>query len=219
LKDFLKNNFLILLLYLVAAGIATTYIFSYEKVDINLYVNQYVGNKFTDIFFYYITYFGDGRLAGVILLIILIYNVRIGIYAIFSFLSATIVATSLKYLFFDDENRPFYVYSYIQKHDLKYVDGVDLHIHNSFPSGHATQAFAILLCLAFVSSKQSVKVLMLFLALLTSLSRVYLSQHWLIDITAGSFIGIVFSIVYYYAFIHKDKFQKLNRSLFSFISA
>jgi membrane-associated phospholipid phosphatase len=219
LRGFLKDNFLILLLYLLAAGTAATYIFFYDKTAISLYINRFVGNRMADAFFYYITYFGDGRMAGLILLGILLYNVRLGIYALFSFLSATIIATSLKYLYFDDVHRPFYVYQYIERHAVTYVEGVDLHIHNSFPSGHATQVFAILMCVAFVSQKQYVKVLLFFLAFLTSLSRVYLSQHWLADITAGSFIGLLFSVIYYYVFIYRNKFQKLNRSLFTFTAA
>ena len=203
------------MLYALAFSIACFFIFSYEKTAINLYVNSFVGNPAANSFFYFITYLGDGRLAALILLIILTYNVRYGIYATFSFLSATIVSNSLKYFFFDDVNRPFYVYQYIERHDLNLVEGVDLHIHNSFPSGHATQAFAILMCLAFVSGRPGTKMFFFFIALLTSLSRVYLSQHWLVDITAGSLIGIFFSLLFYYVFIHRNKFLKLDRPLFT----
>jgi membrane-associated phospholipid phosphatase len=204
-------------MYLAMFVVAVGFILSYEKIAINVYLNQYVGNDFFDAFFFYITYLGDGRIAAVLLLAILAYNVRTGIYATFSFLSATIVSNTLKYTLFDDVNRPFFAYQWIEPHhSIAYVPGVDLYIHNSFPSGHATQAFAIFMSLAFVIPNKFLKLLLLLLALLTSLSRVYLSQHWLVDVTAGSFIGTGFAVLYYYAFIHKDKFQKLNRSLFAF---
>jgi membrane-associated phospholipid phosphatase len=215
-KDFLKNNFWILFLYILTLSAAAYFIFQYEKIAINLYVNRYVGNKFVNGFFYYITYLGDGRLAGILLLVILLYNVRLGLCATFSFLSATIVANTLKYFFFDNVNRPSYIFRWIEKHPVNYVEGVDMHIHNSFPSGHATQAFAILLCMAFATGKYSFKYPLLILAILTSFSRVYLSQHWLVDVTAGSLIGTGFSVLYYYLFIHKNKFEKLNKSLFAF---
>jgi membrane-associated phospholipid phosphatase len=216
-KTFFKNNALVTGMYLIMLIVAVLFILSYEKIAINVYLNQYVGNGFFDAFFFYITYLGDGRVAALLLLLILVYNVRTGIYAIFSFLSATIVSNTLKYTLFDDVDRPWFIYQWIEKHhNITYVKGVDLHLHNSFPSGHATQAFAILMSLAFVIPNKFLKLLLLLLAVLTSLSRVYLSQHWLIDITAGSVIGIGFSILYYYAFIHKDKFSKLNRSLFAF---
>jgi membrane-associated phospholipid phosphatase len=201
------------------AATAVYFLCNFSKPTINLYVNGYVGSAIGNFFFYYITYLGDGRMAGVILLGILLYNVRLGLYSLFSFLNATIAATTLKYVYFDNEHRPFYFFQYIELHDVKYVDGVDLHIHNSFPSGHATQAFAILMCVAFSSSKQWVKLLCLLLAILTSFSRVYLSQHWLIDITAGSAIGLFFSIIYWKFFIYHNRFPKLNRSLKSLRSA
>lgn len=217
MKDFLKNNSLLFGIYLITAGTALYFILNYEKLAINLYLNQYVGNTLLNNFFYFITYLGDGRTAGVLLLAALLYNVRLGLSSTFSFLTATIVATTLKYTFFDDVNRPFFIYQYEMSKDLpvSYVEGVDLHILHSFPSGHATQAFAILMCLAFASRKQYWKLIFLTLAVLTSFSRVYLSQHWLADITAGSLIGVMFSTLYYYLFIYKNKFEKLNKSLFA----
>jgi membrane-associated phospholipid phosphatase len=66
--------------------------------------------------------------------------------------------------------------------------------------------------LAFVSSKNGMKLLFLALALLTAYSRVYLSQHWLQDVTAGSFIGTLFSCLWYYLIITRDKLPTLNKS-------
>lgn len=211
---------LILSLYLLLFLSALFFMFSYGKIAINVYLNQYVGHKLLDGFFFYITYLGDGRLAAALLVGILIYNVRSGLYATAAFLSATLVTNSLKYTLFDDVNRPFFIYQWVENHHkIQYVDGVDLHIHNSFPSGHATQVFAILISLAFVIPNRFVKFLLLVLAVLTSLSRVYLSQHWLEDITVGSFIGIVFSVLYYYLFIYKNKLQNLDKSLLEFKSS
>jgi membrane-associated phospholipid phosphatase len=213
LKGFLRNNIVVVIPYALLLAVAAFFLFRFQKHEIHLFVNQYVGNVSLNAFFYYITYFGDGRLAAILLLCIFLYNVRTGIYATFSFLSAVIVSNSLKYFFYDDVNRPFFYFQYLDKHDLNLVEGVDMHIHNSFPSGHATQAFAILMCLAFTVRNNGFKVLMLLTALVTSFSRVYLSQHWLPDITAGSLIGMTASIVYYTVFIHHGRFRNLDASL------
>src|SRR5690606_17217442 len=130
------------------------------------------------------TYFGEGTVAVFLLLVILLCNTRLGIYCTASFLSASLFSIVLKNLFFDDANRPLFIFKYFEKIKLKTVEGVDLHIHNSFPSGHSTQAFAIFMCLAFVSKNQFLKFLFFAMALFTAISRVYLSQHWLVDITA-----------------------------------
>jgi len=216
-KVFLKNNGLVIGLYLLLLIVASYFILAFDKVGINVYVNQYVGNRYLNAFFYFVTYLGDGRIATLILIAIILYNVRTGIYATFSFLSSALVAAILKYTYFDDENRPFYVYQWIEKHHpITYVEGVDLHIHNSFPSGHATQAFAIFMCLAFLSRRPFFAVFFFVVAVITAFSRVYLSQHWLIDITAGSLIGTVTALSYYYVFIYRNRFSKLDRSLQDF---
>ncbi|MES2678711.1 MAG: phosphatase PAP2 family protein [Bacteroidota bacterium] len=216
MTGFLKNNFLVFALYALALVYASLLLLNHEKIFLHIYLNQFVGSQVLNVFFYYVTYLGDGMVAPFLLLIILIYNVRLGIYSTISFLSATLSAQVLKRCFFDDLNRPSYIFNYMFPYPIKYVDGVERYIHNSFPSGHATQAFSILMCLAFITKNQSLKLIFFFLALLTSMSRVYLSQHWLSDITAGSIIGFFFSILFYYVIIEKNKFGRLNKPLRAF---
>lgn len=215
IKQFVKDNFLVLLLYLLILFTALFFILNYEKVSINVYLNQLVGNPFFNGLFYWITYLGDGNVAFLLLFIIFLYNIRLGICATLSFITAALVSNSLKYFLFDEVNRPAFIYRYIEKqHAIKYVEGVDLHIHNSFPSGHATQAFAIFMCLVFATKNKYLKFIFFTLAVLTAFSRVYLSQHWLEDITMGSLIGFIFSLLYDYLIIHKNKLVKLNKSAF-----
>lgn len=217
IKRFLKNNSRVFSIYFLVLFTALYFIFNYDKVGINVYLNKLVGVSFVDNFFFYITYLGDGNVAIVLLLGIILYNIRLGICATLSFLTAGLVTNSLKYFFFSDINRPFFTFQYIEKqHNITFVDGIDLHIHNSFPSGHATQAFAIFMCLVFAAKKQNHKFIFLGIALLTAFSRVYLQQHWLEDITAGSVIGFTFSLLFEYLIVYKNKLQKLNKSVFAF---
>ena len=216
MKIFLKNNFIVLSLYLIALATALFFICTYEKTAIHIYLNQFVGNNLLNQFFYYITYLGDGIVAPFILLLILIYNIRLGICATVSFLTATLIAQLLKNFFFDDVNRPWFVFQWENHFPIKYVDGVEKYIHHSFPSGHATQAFGIFMCLVFFTKNQLLKFIFFAIAMATSFSRVYLSQHWLEDITVGSIIGAAFSLAYYFIFIKDNKLQKLNKPLFNF---
>jgi membrane-associated phospholipid phosphatase len=216
LKGFLKNNFYIFFIYALLIAISASFLVQYKKEDIHVYLNQYVGEPLTDRFFYYITYLGDGTVAVFILLAILIRNVRMGLYATASFLTASLFSISLKRLFFDEVNRPSFIFKYYDERPITYVEGVNLYIHNSFPSGHSTQAFSIFMCLVFLSKHPAYKLLFFSLAVLTASSRVYLSQHWLSDITAGSLIGVFFSIFYYVIFIQGNRLEQLNRPLFSF---
>jgi membrane-associated phospholipid phosphatase len=187
-------------------------------MNIHTAVNAYVGNAVIDTFFYYLTYLGDGRIAVVILLLLLAYNLRFGIVAILSFITAGLATNGLKYFLFADINRPFFYKAY-EKFHLNLVEGVDNHIHNSFPSGHATQAFSLFFLLALFTPKLKHKLLWLVLAILTAFSRMHLSQHWLPDVLAGSLIGTVFAILFYYIIIVRNKLQKLNASPFQLKNA
>lgn len=64
----------------------------------------------------------------------------------------------------------------------------------SFPSGHATAAFGLYLALAIILNNKKLDVLMLTLAILAALSRVYLANHFFNDILAGSLLGIILTI-------------------------
>lgn len=60
-----------------------------------------------------------------------------------------------------------------------------------FPSTHATTAFAAAVILAYFDKKRSVWYFIL--AVLVSLSRIYLGCHYLIDVVAGALVGALIS--------------------------
>ncbi|NJK86360.1 MAG: phosphatase PAP2 family protein [Bacteroidales bacterium] len=82
----------------------------------------------------------------------------------------------------------------------------------SFPSGHATSAFALFFCLAVLVHQNSMKLLFFMSALLISFSRVYLSQHFLLDVYVGSFIGLIISILFC-KWIYLSENIQLNKPL------
>lgn len=61
-------------------------------------------------------------------------------------------------------------------------------LYHSFPSGHATFAWALAMVLA--SKEPRAKWLFYTLAFLISISRVYLGKHYPSDVIAGSFVGL-----------------------------
>jgi membrane-associated phospholipid phosphatase len=136
-----------------------------------------------------------------------------GIYVALSLILASITTNLLKYQVFENEFRPYFVYQYQLRYEPKKVDGVELMILKSFPSGHATQSFAIFFAFALAAVKQHFKLIFFTMAILGALSRVYLSQHWLQDITAGSVIGVFFALVCYMGFYARPVLQKLNKPL------
>jgi membrane-associated phospholipid phosphatase len=106
-----------------------------------------------------------------------------------------IIIQVLKQLVFPDVPRPVEFFG--DSFTLQLVHGVKLYKWHSFPSGHTASAFALFFTLAVFSSKDWIKFLCFIFALGVGYSRIYLSQHFLIDITAGSFIAVMVVMVYF----------------------
>ncbi len=183
------------------------------KVQIHRAMNAYVGNQYIDSFFEYITHLGDGAFAFFVAIIFLFFNIRKSIYILLSYAGAGIVSYILKHWIYIEVTRPHFVFQYFVREKLKEVDGIELAGFHSFPSGHALSAFALFFCLLFVSRSHFLKIMFFTLAVLAAYSRVYLSQHWLIDIYVGSVIGVCFSLLFYIVFYHTNKWQQLNTTL------
>jgi membrane-associated phospholipid phosphatase len=85
------------------------------------------------------------------------------------------------------------------------IQGVDYYSHFSFPSGHSTTAFALFVGLSLFIRNIPLKLIFLLLACITAFSRVYLSQHFLEDILAGSALGTITVLYIYYIFNRWNK--------------
>ncbi len=216
MKLFLKNNWLFLFLYVLILAYSSFYLLNFEKAALHLKINTLVGVPFFDSFFKYITYLGDGIFAALIAFVFLFFNIKKGIFILLSYIASGLTSAYLKNHVFDI-NRPHFVFTYFIKNtQIKYIDGIDMISLNSFPSGHATTSFAVFISLALLSKSQFNKICCLALAVLGAFSRVYLSQHWLIDVTIGSLIGLGFSLLMYIFIMRENCFPKINKPLFKF---
>lgn len=213
LKDFLKHNGVFYALYLLALLCSAYLLLNYDKLLLHKFINSLVGNKTVDTFYKYFTHVGDGVFAVILGVVVLLSNMRNGLFVLLSYAlaggTASIIKWSVNY------TRPHHVFSYYQKHaTIRYVEGVDMIGEHSFPSGHSTAAFSVFTALALITKNKYLKVLFFIVAINAAFSRTYLSQHWLVDITAGSLIGVFFATLLYFVFYsNKRIIEKLNRPL------
>ncbi len=155
-------------------------------------------NNFLDQFFKYITYFGDGRFVFLITLIYLFIDKKNGTSILISLIINSIFTQFLKRVVFSDQFRPsFYFKNLIEDGSWKIIDGVELYEKFSFPSGHTASVFCLCISICIFMKKKHYQFLLVILAYIVGFSRIYLSQHFLIDILAGALIGSLIPLLTY----------------------
>lgn len=165
-----------------------------SKTDIHLTLNSY-HNAFFDVFFKYVTYLGDGFAPVIAIIVLLFVKFKHSAFVLTSTLVSAVITQTLKRNVFADYDRPKRFFEGL--HELYFIPGVENHSHFSFPSGHTTCAFALYFSLAVLAKKPLSKFLLCLLAISVGYSRVYISQHFLGDIYAGSLIGTLITLLIY----------------------
>jgi membrane-associated phospholipid phosphatase len=209
IKGIIKDGSFFLYLYFIVLTASLTLLLCFSKSEIHIWINSH-HNSFFDFFFSKITFLGDGICAIVICLFLLYYKIGYSIFTFFAYSLSGIFVQILKHTLFSGSIRPMKYF--LGKYTLHLVDGVKMYSIDSFPSGHSATAFAVFLFLAFIARKKLWQVVFFVLACLVAYSRMYLSQHFLIDVTAGSIIGVLTSFSLY-LFYQKISYGWLNSPL------
>jgi len=202
LRKTLKDNSIFFIPYLILLLFLSPFLISYSKGDIHFFINQY-HSGFSDISFALLTYLGDGLFVIVPVIVLLFFSLRHAIFLLTAYLSTGLVTQILKRVFFEEMMRPSRFLE--EMGTLRFVDGVELLSGRSFPSGHATSAFTVFLGLALIIRNRYLKLACFLLACLVAFSRVYLSQHFLIDIMVGSLIGSIGTLALYFTFYQTER--------------
>lgn len=215
-QTLLKNRVFLLPYALIFC--AACFVIAYtDKIQLHIFFNGLL-RPWLNVFFKYFTYFGDGIFVICVGAILLIFNVRRGITTLLAYGLSAGFTQGIKYAFFGDVDRPQLVFQQ-QYLPLNLVPDLveEQHIHHSFPSGHSTAAFALFFSLSFLVENSLAKIFFLLMALAVAFSRVYLSQHFFEDITAGSFIAVCFSTLVCWFFYYSrvaPKFEKIDKPLY-----
>jgi len=187
-----KPFFLPYLLFLILGAICQVL---WSPTEIFLRINSGY-NAFFDAFFVYFTNVGDGAFFVAIIIAFLFIRYRYVFIGIGSFALSSLLAQGLKRFVFADALRPRAVFEG-SSYTLHWVKGLVVHSNHSFPSGHATTAFAVFCLLSLVLKNRAWGLLYFVLALLAAYSRVYLGQHFFADIYFGSVLGVSSTLLMY----------------------
>ncbi|WMJ75460.1 phosphatase PAP2 family protein [Cytophagaceae bacterium ABcell3] len=168
------------------------------KGEISLFVNQY-HHSFLDKLFIGATWVGEIWITlAIVFGLILFYNIHTGIGIGIIMALTGLIIQGLKRLVFTDHMRPGAFFG--EEAGIHYIEGLEIHTMYSFPSGHTTAAFTLFTLLALLAKQKKWQFALFFTALMVGFSRIYLIQHFFIDIYAGSMLGISLAIVSFYVF-------------------
>ena len=171
-----------------------SYIFSDIQVAVWFHTHN---NSWTDDVFNIITDIGESQwylVAGIVLFAVFRktnpFRAYSGLYLFMSVAVSGISADIIKYiagrarpiLYFSQHLYGFNCFHY----DYEWI---------SFPSGHAATAFSAAIVLTILYPRW--RILFLFSGALIAFSRILLTQHYVSDVIAGSFLGITTSILLY----------------------
>ena len=189
-----------------------------SKGDFLLFLNK-SHNSFADELFRFTNYMGEGLFYVIVLLILLFYRLKIFLLGLSILLQMAVVVQTLKRQVFEYMPRPSVFFEGVN--DLYFVPEVKVYKKFSFPSGHTSTAFALFCFLALVTVDKKWGLLFLICAVFAGLARIYLAQHFLMDVFAGSLIGTTIAVLNYYVFNRTHWYQNrpvYNKSIIGLIS-
>lgn len=211
LAEIVKSHKPFFILYATFLFGGAIWLLIYDKGDMVLMMNELHGGIGDSIFIIF-SNAGEGQYFAIVIVLFGLFRFRNFFFGLTAFLGSGIVVQILKALF--NNARPKSFFEDIA--DLSFVAGVNVHSWYSMPSGHSASGFVIFLFFAFMIKDKRWSALMFLLALMVGLSRVYLVQHFFVDIYFGSMIGTLSALYFYYLFFVSDKLKNntfLDKSL------
>lgn len=196
-----RDNKKFFIAYFFLMLIAIFILLFFSKKDAFFLLNPYHTTLLNSLFIG-ITWLGDGIFVIAVAIILFFFKKKfLSGMVLGSYFLSGIIAQVLKY--FVTEARPAYFLSNaVYPH---FIEGVTLHNYHSFPSGHTASAFALAAVLSFFTANKNYSFIFLIVAASVGYSRIYLGQHFLDDVLAGSVIGVFSSAVcwiYLKSFLH-----------------
>ena len=178
--------------YLVFVVVLSLFCLLISKPDGFLLINRFHCKLF-DYFFALVTNMGNGLfvIAAVVFLLFrkkFVWSLQVGV----SFLISGLLVQLFKHLVHSPRPKIFF-----GSNAIHCIYGITCTGFNSFPSGHTTTIFAFTTLLSFYFPDRRSGLFFLGIAVLTGFSRIYLSDHFPIDVLAGSVFGVLISMTIY----------------------
>lgn len=189
MKETLKHNQVFIALFLLWLVVGAAILLNIEKGDWVMFFNYHRSN-IGNIYFSIASHFAEYSFILFFLAFLMNKSYGNAFIAALTWLFSGIAAQSLKRFF--EMPRPA---AFFDESILNFIGEGKLYYAHSFPSGHTTTAFALFFVFALFSKEKKWQIVFFFLALSTALSRMYLLQHFFVDVYFGSILGVVVAIL------------------------
>ncbi len=202
MKAFIQNNRIVILCHILLAISVLPWIVMVNK-NVSLIQINALNHPILDVIMYHLTRLPEIAIIIFVLILSFFHEKRMFLSAVIALAICGITIIVCKHFIFNDFKRPFFWISQQETVVIHYVKGIKLHSNGSFPSGHTVSAFCSLSLVAFMTHSRLFKIFLFILAVAMGYSRVYVLQHYLMDVYAGALIG--FSIAFLTTLlIHKN---------------
>jgi membrane-associated phospholipid phosphatase len=166
--------------------IATSAFFG--RIPMFLFLNT-DGGAFVDQFFKWATWGAEGWVWIPYLAVVVFWLKKDFKLIVLNFLLSTLITQIPKKFIWGTISRP--IASGIPLDEIHTVPGVVMHSWNSFPSGHTATAFTLLLLTVYLFPTKWTFAIGVIYAIICSYSRVYLGQHFPMDLGGGMLVAVV----------------------------
>jgi len=209
IKDILQHNRLFFILYFIILTACIVIKLIYSKETIYFEVNSRYSN-WADEIFPYITDLGNGWTIIIISSILVLFNYRVALLLATTYAVTSVFAQIIKHIVKAPRPKLFFNGSLSHIH---FVKGLYIDMFDSFPSGHTVTAFSTALLITYLVKNKIWGIFFLIIAIMVGFSRMYLSEHFFEDVTAGSLIGIIIALFWISwlegkAFLHQPIWNK-----------
>ena len=214
MKQLIRNNAVFIALSLILLGVLGLALLYIPKGELHLLLNEY-HTPARDIFYRYYTHVAEWFPYVICVALLLFSRIGDGVFASAAMLLSALFTQVVKHIVVAP--RPLAWFGeHMPDVQLPLVEGVDVHAIYSFPSGHTTSFFALAFVLSIVATKKlsrfslalssTLQAILVVLAALGGYSRIYLCQHFALDVFAGALVGTLITLLCY-AVLHRYEGQ------------
>ena len=158
------------------------------KNEAFLFLNANLG-LVTDKVFEYSSYLAEGWIWIPYFIVLVGLYKKDKAFILMNFLISTLLTQFAKNFIFDSAMRP--MASGLDASQIHTVSSVEIHTFNSFPSGHTATAFTLFILTTYLFPNKQVFIIGLIYALICSYSRIYLAQHFPLDLAGGILVALL----------------------------